>query len=130
MHAAGTLLRRPQLRLNGHVQLGVRAAATAASHGEHVHVVGGIFGMRIVARRLHVQDAREQDVGRLEHRHAHRNRAEAADLMLRRNRTLLPHGRRIAGAAVVNQREALPFGILEVERQPAVAFGHHSMRHV
>ena len=45
-----------------------------------------------------------------------RDRAEAADLVLGRHRASVP-GMGLARAAVVDEREALAFGILEIERR-------------
>ena len=50
--------------------------------------------------------------------------------MLRRNGTLLPRDRRIAGAAVIDERQALAFRILEVERHAPVALGQDAVPHV
>ncbi len=58
------------------------------------------------------------------------DRAEAAHLIGRPARAALP-GVRLAHAAVVHQRQALALGVLEVERQAAVALGdllgHHAV---
>jgi hypothetical protein len=62
----------------------------------------------------HLFGARE--VGHVEH-----DRAEAADLVLRRHRTFGP-GRSRPGAAVIDQHQTLALLILERQRQPTVDF--------
>ena len=54
-------------------------------------------------------------------RHAERDRAKSADLVLGRNRARVPW-MRFTSIHVIDQRESLTFRILEVERQPAVVF--------
>ena len=58
------------------------------------------------------------------------DRTEAADLELGRHRTAIPRRRRVAGTAVVDEREALALGILELKRQPAVALDDLTVRHL
>ena len=53
--------------------------------------------------------------------HGEHDRAEAANLMLRRHRALLPRRSR-ARAAVIDQHQPLAFPVLERQRQPAVDF--------
>src|SRR5262249_15025949 len=48
------------------------------------------------------------------------DRPEPADLMLGRDRTLCPWIR-CARAAVVNERQPLPFGVFEIDNTPAIA---------
>ena len=119
MHAARALLRRAQIRLHRDVQLRARAAF---AHLVDVHGVLRVVGMRIGAHLAHAHQRGQHGVGRLEVRHAQRDRSEPAHLMRRRHRALLP-GISFARAAVVDQAEALAFRILEIERQAAVALG-------
>ena len=60
-------------------------------------------------------------VGRREIRHAQRDRAEAADLMLGRHRASGPTAVASPIPPSSTRREALAFRVFEVERQPAVA---------
>ena len=53
--------------------------------------------------------------------HAHHDRPEPAHLVLGGHRAPVPGATAVALAAVVDQRQPLAFGVLEVERQPAVA---------
>ena len=118
MHAAGTEPGRRDVGLDGDVQLGGRAAAT---HLEHVYAVRGVVadaysrtGRRSITRVSSASVAARP-------RHAHHDRTEPADLVLGRHRAPVPGHGLIAVAAVIDEREPLALGILEVERQPAVA---------
>ena len=119
MHAAGAGMRRREIGPHRDVQLGGRAAL---AHLIDVHAVAVRFRMRIVAHLLHVHDLREHQIGRPQLRHRHGDRPEPADLMLGRHRALVPR-MRLALAAVIDQRQALAFRVLEIERRPAVALG-------
>ena len=78
--------------------------------------------MRIIAHRFHVHHLRQREIGQPQLRHGHGNRSQTADLLLGRHRTFRVRVRR-AFAAVIDQRQALAFRVLEVERQAAVALG-------
>ena len=58
--------------------------------------------------------------GGLQPRHAHGDRAEAADLVLRWHGAAVPRVS-LARAAVIHEAEALAFGILEIEPEASVA---------
>ena len=76
--------------------------------------------MRIGAHFAHAHQGGQHRVGRLQRRHADGDRSKSADLLRRRHRAFLPRIR-FAVAAIVDQREALAFRVLEVERHAAVA---------
>ena len=106
-----------QIGLDGDMEFG---GGTALAHLVDMDAGAGAIGRAVFAHRAHVHDLGEDGVGRLQVGDAQRDRAEAADLMLGRHRTLLPR-MGLAGAAVVDEREALAFRILEEDRGAAVA---------
>ena len=117
MHAAGARPRRLQAPLLGDVQLGPRPAR---SHLVHVHRRRSRSPDARTRARDACRSAAQHRVGGRERRDAERDRAEAANLVLRRHRAAVPRVR-LAGAPIVDEREPLALRILEVERQPAVA---------
>src|SRR5450756_1622231 len=101
------------------MQLGGRAAL---AHLIDMYAVVIRFRVRIVAHLPRVHDVREHQIGGAQLRHGHGDRSQPADLLLGRHRPFRVRVRRTF-AAVIDQRQALAFRVLEVERQAAVALG-------
>ena len=85
--------------------------------------------MRAIAHVSHVENAREQNIGRVECRHADDDWAQPSYLLLAGHRATVPWNRRIALTAVVYQREALPLRIFEHEHQPAIVLKNLAVAH-
>ena len=115
MHAAGTLPRDRQSRLHRDMQLRRRSAV---AHREDMHLALAI-GRRVRALLAHVDDLGQQLACRREIAHADGDRPEPADLMCDRNGATLPR-MRLANAAIIDETEALSFGILEFQRRTAI----------
>ena len=86
---------------------------SAGTHGKDVHLARAVRG-RVCALLPEVHDAAEQLTGSLERGHADRDRPQTADLMLGRDRASFP-GMAFARATIIEEAEALAFGILEQE---------------
>jgi hypothetical protein len=87
-----------------------------------MHGIGRVFRMRVVAHPRHVHHGGEHGVGWRAVEDAQHNRPKSADLMLGRHWAALPRTG-VARAAVIDETQPLPFGIFEIECQPAVAPG-------
>ena len=125
MHAAPSLPCGREIRLHRHVQL--RRRATLA-HLVDVHGVLRVLRMRIGAHGPHVHDRGQHRVGR--------RRSGTLSVIGPSPRTwcsdgtgLFAQGCALACPAIVDEAEALAFGILEIERQPAVALGDLAVLH-
>ena len=99
------------------VELGVR---TPTPHLEHVYVGRAVRGIAVLTHRAQLHHMGQDMVGRAQAGHAYHNGSQAPDLVCEGHRALFPGDRGIAAPTVVDQREPLALGILEVERGPAV----------
>src|SRR5215203_4310780 len=116
MHPARSRSRRAQSALLRHVKLG---AGAALAHLVHVYDVARVLRMRVLAHWTH-SDRAQHAVGGADRGNAQHDRAQPADLVLRRHRAAVPWVRR-AAVPVVDERETLPLRVLEVEGEAAVA---------
>src|SRR3954464_8447892 len=98
MNAPRSLLRDRQIRLHRNMQFSMRSVAT---HLEDVHARGGIIWIRIIAHLAHVEDTREQEIGRIQSRYTDHNGTQSSNLVLARNRAAIPRCRRVALTFVV-----------------------------
>ena len=126
MNAAGALLGDRQVWLHGDMQFRVRPACT---HLEHVYLRCGIVWMWTIARVAHVEDARQQRVCRIERRHADHDGPEPANLPLAGHGAAVPSRGWVTLPAIVNESEALPFGIFERQDQAGISLADLAVLH-
>ncbi len=105
MHAARALPRRRQVPLLQHVQLG---GGAALAHGIDVDAVLAVR-RGIVAHAGHVHHPGQHALGAREIRHVQHDRAEPANLVLRRHRAFLPRMRLAAPPS--SQHQPLAFRV-------------------